>query len=243
MIGYNLREAQKVLDKIYQDYNSLDKTIVSSWEQLKRLLRREWIGYDEEDYEKKFAKRLIDLSSTTSEMANSSMETIYNLAKAWHDFQSHNTLDGSEINVEPFKLEYTKTSPREEGSISSGGLQIDESTTKGLKNGQGSASVVHDAVNTFIKTIVQKANALSSSIKTERAFSGEQASAINAYLKKCSETTAALATSVDDLDQALDNLLSGNYGASVESVNQEFTSATSSLNDTLNNTDGSRWDA
>ena len=241
MVGYNLNEAQKVIDKVLENYKALDKTIVSNWENLKSLLRREWIGYDEEDFEKKFAKRLIDLSTATSAVANSSMETILNLAKAWHEFQSRNTLDGSKISVEPFKLEYQPTTPRASDSISAGGVQINASTTRGLKSGVQSARILHDAVENFINNIRQKSDNLSNSISTERAFTGEQSSAIKNYLKKCGEATAAMATSVKDLEEALATLLGSNYAKSIENVNSEFQSATSNLNGTLSDINSNRW--
>ena len=242
MVGYNLAEAQKVINKVLENYNNLDKTIVSNWENLKSLLRREWIGYDEEDFEKKFAKRLIDLSTATSAVANSSMETIFQLAKAWHEFQSRNTLDGSKITTDAFKLDVSKTSPRASDSISAGGLQIDASTTRGLKNGIQSARIIHDAVENFINNIKQKADSLANGISTERAFTGEQSSAVKNYLKKCTEATAAVATSVKDLEEALTTLLGSNYAKSIENVSNEFQSATSSLNSTISDVNSGRWE-
>lgn len=242
MVGYNLQEAKNVISKVRDNYIQLDKSIVSGWEALKRKLRSEWIGYDEEDFEKKFAQRLIELSVAASEMTNNSMQTIYNLAKAWHDFQAQNTLDGGKLEIESFNLEFEPTSPRNSESIPAGGLTLSDGTTRGLKNGTASAGTLQEAVSSFVNNIRQKAENLANSISTERAFSGEQSTAIKNYLKKCGEVSAAIATSVDDLNTAIDTLLRGNYAASMEKVSEEFESATSSLNSTLNDISSGRWE-
>ena len=82
-IGYNVKNAREVANNIKRAYNDLGRYTESEWNNIVRTLQREWIGVDEQDFEKKLAERICTLYVDAHNVANGAINTISNLANAW----------------------------------------------------------------------------------------------------------------------------------------------------------------
>ena len=92
MIGYNVKRANELMESIAQAYKDLGIYTKEQWDGVLYILQGQWIGEDEQDFEKRLADRICTLYLNASELANNSIETIAGLAQAWHDFQQKNTI-------------------------------------------------------------------------------------------------------------------------------------------------------
>ena len=92
--GYNVNQIKTLMDNIEECYNKLGTTVQSGWETVSSTLKQNWVGEDEQDFEGKLAERISNMYVNTYNLANNSLITIYDLAKAWYDFQKKNKLEG-----------------------------------------------------------------------------------------------------------------------------------------------------
>jgi len=93
-IGYNVLKINEVMKDIVASYLEITRYINSSWLDLRTELRTQWVGPDEQDFEKNFIKRLNDLINSSEQLARNSVDIMYELAVAWADFQDKNTISG-----------------------------------------------------------------------------------------------------------------------------------------------------
>ena len=61
MIGYNVAEAQKLIDSIVATYNQMSTKIGEEWPSFTQTMQTEWVGPDEVNMQNVIAKRLIEL--------------------------------------------------------------------------------------------------------------------------------------------------------------------------------------
>ena len=243
MKGYNLGEAQKLIDSIHENYVNLNKTIKNGWGALRNVMKTEWPNsIDENQYEIDFATRLIELSEVSSGITNMAMDTICELAKAWYEFQRKNTLNGETIAMNmPFNLVVDKVSPVNDVDIESGGLDYDPKSFSGLLNKESSKTQIETQIDTFVNDVTTAAEQLANDISTERAFAGDQSRSIKDYLDRCTVATASIATSVKDIKTALDILAGKNYNESDEKVVSNLTEGKVKVDDFVESAQLGRW--
>ena len=109
-IGYNVKQANELMDNIAEAYKNLGIYTNEQWKGVVDALQANWVGEDEQDFEQKLAQRICNLYINASKLAEGCVNTIAGLSQAWYDFQSRNILDGesaigkSKININIPKL-------------------------------------------------------------------------------------------------------------------------------------------
>lgn len=239
-IGYNVSEANKLMDDVAKAYKDLGKAIEDEWDPIVKTMRDEWIGEDQQDFEKKLAQRLCDLYNNSYALADGCCETIVGLTQAWYDFQQSNTIDGSAAEgkgkFKPDKPNITKKDPVVKSTPKSIGANDD----RGLK-AESSAATIKTSVDTYVSNIKTKASTIFSDIESSKAFFGDQVTSINSYIQKVGEAIAEVVVAVKDMYDRIDALAGSQYTSSVEQVKTQFDQNATTVEGSLNDLGSSRW--
>lgn len=242
-IGYNVSKINSLMDDIAIKYNTVCADIRTQWAVLKNVLRKEWIGPDEIDFEKRLIERLNKLIESTEILARNSVDVMYELGVAWADFQDKNTISGDSTGVGAnIKAGLDKPSNFNKVVIELGNVPSFESTENlGLANAASSLNI-QEALTTFVSTVKSKANELFSSIDASSAFMGAtQTNKLSQLMTGVGDAVGVVATSIKDFETAMFKLTHTSYTTSDSNVGDELSTARSSVNESLNDLGETRW--
>lgn len=239
-IGYNVKQANELMENIADAYKNLGIYTKDQWEGVTDTLQNNWVGEDQQDYEKRLAERICQLYINSYELVNGCVNTIAGLAQAWYDFQQKNTLSGEQaegkgkINIDIPKIK------KDEEIVKSKPKSISNNDDRGLKDAS-SKTTIQGAVDNFVNQVKQKTQGLFGEIEANNAFFGDQTSIIKTYIEKVGAAVGEVTVAVKDMYEALDKLASTSYTSAVESISNEFTTASSNVETSLNDLGSSRW--
>lgn len=238
--GYNIARIKELMTNIEQCYNNLGSTIQTGWENMSATLRREWVGEDEQDFETKLGERISSMFVNTYDLANNSLTTIYDLAKAWYDFQNKNTLTGADaVGSVTFGLEPV-TLTKNDKIINVVLTTIGDDVDRGLVNGN-SAEVIKQALVDYKASIQSKINEMIESVTVDTAFFGSQSYNIKWFVEQVGTAMGEVLSAIKDMHDALDVLANSSYTKASESVGGNIYNAGHTLNSSLNDLGESRW--
>ena len=237
-IGYNNSQSIQLLNGIINSYNGLGNFIATEWDGVVSALQKNWVGEDEQDFEKKLAKRISLLYSNARILAQNAVSTIGELNHEWNVFTSKNTYDGSILAMNNEIDIPTISDPGE--IVTAKELSFGNDVTRGLTS-KSSASQIKYAIDTYVNSIKTKSTDLLSSV--EGSFTGEQKASIQSYVERVNENITKLVIAIKKMYDALDTLAKSNYELSDENISEEFKSATADVDDQLESKLGtSRWE-
>jgi len=248
-IGYNVNKAKELMENIAKAYENMGIYTKQQWEGVYRTLQTNWVGEDEQDFEAKLAERICNLYVNAYNLAQSSIDTIDGLVTAWHQFQQKNTLSGDAssgnkggwFGIGGNKFGIDKPSIKKEDKVVELHLvQLDNNTNRGLKDA-ASKSNIQSAVDTFVGQIKSQTATLFDEIQTNQAFFGEQTSTIKSYITKVGDAIAEVTVAVKDMYNALDQLVGTSYSTAQSDIQSQFTQASGSVDQSLNDLGTSRW--
>lgn len=238
-IGYNVSQTKTLMQNIEACYNSLGTTIQSEWETVQATLKSNWVGEDEQDFEDKLAKRISEMYTNTYNLCNNSLSTIFNLAKAWHEFQQKNKIEGSNVGSSSFGLEELQVSPKD--SIVQAKIEtIGDDVDRGLVN-PSSASAITQSLEKFKTTLQSKITEMIDAISVNSAFFGEQAGSIKKYVEKVGDGMAEIITAIKDLYVALETLAGTSYTTASSDVAGKMDEGVSNIETSLGDLGDTRW--
>lgn len=248
-IGYNVNKAKELMENIAKAYEDMGVYTKDQWEGVYKALQTNWVGEDEQDFESKLAKRICDLYVNAYNLAQSSITTIEGLVNAWHEFQQKNTLTGDAsagnkggflgFGGNKFSID-APTIKKEDKIVEAHLVQLDNNTNRGLKDA-ASKSNIKSSVDTFVGQIKAKTNTLFDEIQTNQAFFGEQTSTIKSYVTKVGDAIAEVTIAIKDMYSALDQLVGTSYSTAQTDIKSQFTKASGSVDQSLNDLGSSRW--
>ena len=241
-IGYNIQKGEELRDKICYAYEALGLYAEEQWEPVKNTLRNNWVGEDEQDYEKKLIEKICKLYVDSYNIVNSATTTIKNLTNAWFEMQRNNTLDGSATSLSSgINLDDVTISPNDQ-IIRFNQLTFNDNTNRGLVNSDSPAQI-KSALETFVNGIKSKTDSLFEEITVNEAFFGLQTNAIKGYIDECGKAIAEVTIAVKDIYDAVDVLLSRNYVNATSDVSTEMNSGKSDVASSTDALGSSKWNA
>ena len=227
-IGYNVKEANELMEKIADAYKDLGIYTKDQWQGITDVLQNEWVGEDEQDYEKKLAERLCLLYQNAYSLTNSCVETIAGLAQAWYDFQSKNTLSG-EVAEGKGKININKPKIKSDDEIvKSKQKSIGNNDDRGLREAS-SKTTIQTAVSDFVGKIKEKTAGLFDEIQANTAFFGDQTTNIKTYIDKVGAAIGEVTVAVKDMYNALDTLAATSYTTASSDIAEQFTTASTNV--------------
>ena len=241
-IGYNVKQAEEVMKKVATAYKNLGIYTKEQWDPVVNVLQENWIGEDEQDFEKKFAERVCTLYSNAYNLAKGSVDTIASLVDAWYEFQANNTISGERAEQRGKVKVDTPSIKAEDSVVKYKAKNISENEDRGLAN-ENSKATIQTAISEFVSQIKQRTTGLFQEIQTNEAFFGEQSNSIKAYIEKCGEAIGEVTVAVKDMNDALDVLANTSYTTASSDIQQEFSNAASSVEASLNDLGSSRWNS
>ena len=239
-IGYNVKQANELMDNIAEAYKNLGIYTREQWNGVVDALQANWVGEDEQDFEQKLADRICNLYLNASNLAEGCVNTIAGLAQAWYDFQSRNTLDGesaigkSKINIDIPKIK------KDDQIVKAKIKTISNNEDRGLRDASSKANI-QEAVNTFVGQIKAKTDGLFQEIDANAAFFGDQTANIKSYVEKVGSAIAEVTIAVKDMHEALEKLANSSYTTASSDIKEQFTQASSNVESSLNDLGNSRW--
>ena len=239
-IGYNVKEAETVMNAVGTAFKNLGIYTQDQWQGVVKALQDNWIGEDEQDFENKLASRICTLYENAYTLASGSIDTIANLTQAWYDFQANNTIDGQRadgrgrVKIDKPKVKSNST------IVKAVKVTFGEGQDRGLRDASSKATI-QGAVETFVNEVKNRTNGLFEEIQTNNAFFGDQTTAIKSYIEKCGVAIGEVTAAVKDMYDALDILANQSYVKASSDISQEFTTATTNVEQSLNDLGSSRW--
>lgn len=251
-IGFNLQKADEMIEKIVEEYNNMGIYTKEQWLPLKETLRREWVGPDELNFEKKLVERINKLYVESYKLAQKCTDTLAELSKQWIQFQRKNTIDGStaadfDTTITSLWSKFTNwlggsTTLKYNDSIIDfvNDLDLDANTNRGLQNSSSKANI-QAAVTDFVNAVKNRTKELFSAIETNQAFFGEQSSSIKQYIEATGVAIGEVTTAVKDMNDALETLASSSYTTASSDVTSAYSTAKSTMAATADELGSSRW--
>ena len=252
-IGYNVNKAKDLMENIARAYENMGIYTKEQWEGVYRTLQTHWVGEDEQDFETKLAARICNLYLNAYNLAQSSIDTIIGLVNAWHEFQKKNTLDGSAsagnkgfgglgwgiLGANQFSIEAPQIRKIED-IVQPHLVSLTNDTNRGLKDASSKATI-QTAVDTFVAQIKAQTAALFDEIQTNQAFFGEQTNTIKSYITKVGDAIAEVTIAIKDMYSALDQLVGTSYTSAQSDIQNQFTQASTSVEQSLTDLGSTRW--
>ena len=247
-IGYNAKNANDLLETICNGYDGLGSKIQNSWPSVKQILTTEWVGPDEQDFEKKFVEKINNLYLASYELASNCTKTIAGAVDSWVEYQKKNTMDGSVVEDSALAgliagiKEFLFGSPRmtkRETVILFTPTALGED--RGLRNAD-SANKIKEAVNDYVISIKYACKSLFDSANVGSAFYGEeQTKSISTYIDSVETAIGEVLIAVKDFNDALDSLAGSNYIEAQSATKSSFDQSKTSVDTSVENLGSSRW--
>lgn len=251
-IGFNLKKADEMIERVVEEYNNLGIYTSEQWLPLKETLRKEWVGPDEQNFEKNFVKRICELYVTSYNLASNCTKTLAELSDQWVSFQRKNTIDGSTAadfdtmaqsvleGIKEFLFGSPKLKKNENIITFVPDVNLDSNTNRGLQNASSKANI-QSAVNEFVTAVRNRTQGLFNAIETNQAFFGEQAASIKSYIEATGVAIGEVTTAVKDLNDALETLANSSYSTASSDVSTAYSSAKASMESSVDQLGSSRW--
>lgn len=239
-IGFNVKKTNDLMANVAKAYNDLGIYTQEQWQPLITVLQNNWIGEDEQDFEKELAKRICTLYTNAYDLVNSCVNTLAGLAQAWYDFQQKNTLSGAAaesrgaIDIDIPSI--TKVDPIVEPKTK----EFSNDTDRGLSSSSSKTSI-QQAVETFVNDIKKETSGLFEAIQVNNAFFGGQTSTIKTYVEKVGVAVGEVTVAVRDMYEKLDQLASTNYNTATTDINTQMGTSTTEVETRVNDLGNSKW--
>lgn len=236
-IGFNVAQANTLMNNMAEAYNKLEVYLPEAWESLLYVIQGNWIGEDEQDFERNLATRLCELNLQSGELVKSAINTVAGLAQSWHEFQQKNTLSGAVASGDStFNLDIpsiTIKNPVVEPNIKT----IANNANRGLQS-SASASQIKQKITDFVNGVKKRTGDLFDAIEVNSAFFGEQVSYIKSYITNVGDSVSKITTSVQDMFNALDQLVGSQYTGAVGLIGEHLNEANSIVQSSSDNQAG-----
>ena len=239
-IGYNIKQAKDLASKIVDIHRSLKNTITSQWAIVQNVMETQWVGPDEEKYEKIIAKRISTLYENSANIVTECASNILELARGWYKFQKTNIssnnyssnatgdMTGDVLSVIP-PLDTSDIKVTEDIITGNTNTNYNEKD-RGLKS-SNSAENIKMQMDMYVKMIQGKIDTLFNLINANSSFFGNQTSAVNKYVKSYEDAFKELNSAIRDLYNKLDDI-QANYNTKDAAIDTSAASSASTVEST-----------
>lgn len=248
-IGYNIDKINDLQEQIIEAGRSATKELISEFGTLKAVLRANWVGYDEQDFEKKMVGRINTLSLEIKKMVWSSVGVIRDLGYSWADFQDSNILkENSDATLGMAQQLKEKITNYDEVadiiwnlSVTHEPLEFDSSTDFGLK-ATNSAETMAQAVRDFVSNVKSHVETFFDEVDSTHAFFGDQQTlGISGYIARVKEAVAEVQSAVHDYFESMKILAGTSYTKADEEVKTGFSETNLMVENVIEDLGSTRW--
>lgn len=212
--GYNVKGARDLAAAVETSYTRYGQKISTEYQSLVSVLRSEWIGYDEQDFEAKLAQRICELYGKAYDLTKGTISDIETLINNWIRFQNKNRLtsqSGASVSVDTMQeITIDVNISRNDSIVQFSAITFSENDDLGLTS-DNSYSNIKDAAETFKNNLKAQSKELFDAINPANAFFGDQTSKIKNYIEKVGESLEDITLAIKDLYDALDDLTKKSY--------------------------------
>lgn len=237
-IGYNVKKAEELMKSLEKSYKEIKVYTQDEWETLYKVMRDNWVGEDEQDFEQQFVRRICKLYVDAANLVKSAVETVGGLANVWIEFQNKNTITGEAAEGKVKGKVDIPTIKPEDNIIKYKSFSISENTDRGLKTATSGAAI-QKAMSTYVDTIKNKIANLFAEINASTAFFGNQTSSLDKYVEQTRASVTDVILAVKDMYENINVLANTSYSSAMESVTSQIDSASSSMSEATGNI--SKW--
>lgn len=243
-IGYNAVKINTLMSNFGTAYTRLGQELTKNYETLKPILRKEWVGEDELDFEKKLVERLNNLYYNAGLLTQAGINLVRNVAESWKSFQSKNVFGGEGTQVEINVTFNDVTVTPKETLISFITQTYGANVNRGLTNGTGSYTAIIEALESFKTQSQTCARNFTTEFDVNSAFFGGTEQGIKNFFDHLEECLASVITAIKDFVDGLNNLANTNYASATSAVSEYATTSKSEIDQLTSDSVGSsRWNA
>lgn len=108
-IGFDLAKADKLVETIGKTWKKLILYQKDEWKDLRKILRNEWIGPDEQQFEQTFVTRIKELYELSGKTVANTAAAVLLHATTWANWQLQQNkleINGAEANSEDIKAQF-----------------------------------------------------------------------------------------------------------------------------------------
>lgn len=241
-IGYNIQKANEAMASVNDAYVSVSKKVVNEWNEVKGVLRKEWVGADEQDFEKLVQERVQTMLESSRTLTSNTVDSLYELAVAWAKFQDTNTINGNNVGIAQTLIAgLNKPQITIAPQLVFVPIQFDSSTNLGLAN-SGSDDIISNSLSNFVKNVKTEATNLYESVDTNSAFYGnDQQNKLKKLMDTVGEAVGVISTSLKDFEKAMKELTNKAYKSSDDAVGASLDEARTTVDNSLNDLGETRW--
>lgn len=207
-LGYNVAKINQLMKDVTDSCIKVRTYMSDGWPSVQTTLQKEWVGGDEQSYEKQFVARIIELWQTIQQNCNKFLGNIQQAGQSWTQFQASNTIEGAgpanagagRVNFEPLDAA--------DPDVAFKKVDITEDMDRGLQNGVKSAGSITTAIKEYIKGVYNNTKGIFEQLDASTSFIGEEQSAqVKSYIEEMGLAFARVTTSYNDLNVAMETLI------------------------------------
>lgn len=224
-IGYRPEEVDTLMNQIATSFKSVGEKMATPWPSIVKTMQDNWHGVDEQNYEEILAKRVCDLYKATQEMVSQALDNIFKLGQSWVEFQNK--------NVQGSTSGFISTASFTNPAIDAFAIETVVKRQDNSFNGQdlgvmvGGDAAITSAMDTYKEDVSKSVSSIFDAIKSEKAFLGDQSSAIDSYIQAVGKSVGAFATNINELEEKVHAVAQSQYADSSSTVSQNMNTATS----------------
>lgn len=251
-LGYNPKAAVDLMETIVKHYNDLGTRLSADWVSVKNSLRTEWVGGDEQSFEREFVKKLCGLYVQSYDLTSNCVKNIKIVLDNYIETQKNNLLDGAETNTLTYDtaltalqnqaVEIAAAVARNDNVITFSEITFADNAARGLRNATSKANI-QGKISEFVEGIKNQVTGLTSSINVTSAFYGDAGTQIEKYVLTVNDAVKVVSTAVQDLNDALEKLAGTNYIELSDSISSNLSQASNNISSSVDQTVKSRWTA
>jgi hypothetical protein len=240
--AYNIKGAKDLINKIVENYDNYGAYIKREWIGVVDTLQANWVGEDEQNYEKIFAKKISDCYRVSHKIVQKLLNLIAITADSLRQMQNSNVFSGqSELTSDIEAVVAPELSLPEEDIVEYRPRSFTEDMDLGLTTDKA-ADIIKEKIGSYV------ADLHGHQLSTTEAYYAE----INMFMKNDElkqayeslvvahlEVANEIATAMKDMYNAIDDLVTKPYG----NVSKNISSELNEITKDIKNVDigNSRW--
>jgi hypothetical protein len=251
---FNLKAAQSLINQISDTYTTLRDEISNGWEDIVNVLQKNWVGVDEQNYERIFANRIVDLYNCSGKVILYTAETIEKIAKAYVEAQSANTFEGqTAIDVSSYSAGFFEAadtlistvipyiSDPDYNIVAVRPRTFTEDMDLGLTSSMA-ANEIKTEINNYVNRINKtgQSSFYECSKGVDSFVTNEEVKKyLKGFIESSAEATTEINTAVRVMYDAVDKLVTQPYSGIAKNLTDNLSEAASDIKKT--NIGNSRW--
>lgn len=238
-IGFNNEKINEVSNQLSESLKAIQKAMQDNWPTMINVFRNNWVGNDEQAFERNFASKLQIVYQNSGAIIASAQDFILETGLAWDCFQG-NIASQFETNESSSSFPLPNldvVNKATELELPDMGLVVpDMSVNRGLTSSGAEQNLI-GAIDEYMLNIKNAYDALIQQIDASAAFIGqEQAPAMNKFIQGLIDNMTGVFSAVNEFKDVTIPQLVEAYRAQESTIAQDIGSASSTIGDSVSGT-------